>query len=393
MKRNHQCPFQNCKCDYCSLTFKRREIMKHQQRVRRSRITSQVESDGAPSAGEEPEEEEGDFTYYQEEGRRTSLSSANTSDASFRYAENAFYRGQHSTAGEMKLNDAEVNNLSIASTSVSLRSTPDTEAENSNPYHTFSSSRDSFHPQGIEDLSVRESPPPLIHMISDKTRANSSFIKETESISPPLVGIQNPFLSTVARRGDGSGASSPMIDKTTFPALSFESLKEEPKDDLNNSPVTMFHREHSSFRSFPFSSQPLERLTALNASLDPALKFTNSLEELRIRNYSFLPTTLIDSSLRNTSRPTSSLLAPQYYQQQHHHQLRESNQVTSQPIRPLPLNYSQMRHQGNFGPNLWNHMFLPFNFGLHQNATETSLMRFQGIVASSRFSPFNSQYN
>ncbi|KAK7087101.1 hypothetical protein SK128_000351 [Halocaridina rubra] len=42
-KRAHKnaCPYQNCTCALCNLTRKRRDIMRHQQRVRRSQVTSQ----------------------------------------------------------------------------------------------------------------------------------------------------------------------------------------------------------------------------------------------------------------------------------------------------------------------------------------------------------------
>lgn len=42
-KRAHKntCPYQDCACDLCNLTRKRRDIMRHQQRVRRSQVTSQ----------------------------------------------------------------------------------------------------------------------------------------------------------------------------------------------------------------------------------------------------------------------------------------------------------------------------------------------------------------
>uniref|UniRef100_A0AAU6PDA3 Invertebrate Y-linked doublesex- and mab-3-related transcription factor n=1 Tax=Panulirus ornatus TaxID=150431 RepID=A0AAU6PDA3_9EUCA len=41
-KRAHKntCPYQDCPCDLCNLTRKRRDIMRHQQRVRRSQVTS-----------------------------------------------------------------------------------------------------------------------------------------------------------------------------------------------------------------------------------------------------------------------------------------------------------------------------------------------------------------
>nr|ARK36620.1 iDmrt1 [Sagmariasus verreauxi] len=42
-KRAHKnaCPYQDCSCALCGLTRKRRDIMRHQQRVRRSQVTSQ----------------------------------------------------------------------------------------------------------------------------------------------------------------------------------------------------------------------------------------------------------------------------------------------------------------------------------------------------------------
>nr|XP_027218194.1 uncharacterized protein DDB_G0284459-like [Penaeus vannamei] len=42
-KRAHKntCPYQHCTCALCSLTRKRRDIMRHQQRVRRSQVTTQ----------------------------------------------------------------------------------------------------------------------------------------------------------------------------------------------------------------------------------------------------------------------------------------------------------------------------------------------------------------
>ncbi|XP_042206069.1 protein male abnormal 3-like, partial [Homarus americanus] len=42
-KRAHKnaCPYTNCNCDLCGLTKKRRDIMRLQQRVRRSQVTSQ----------------------------------------------------------------------------------------------------------------------------------------------------------------------------------------------------------------------------------------------------------------------------------------------------------------------------------------------------------------
>ncbi|XP_069949763.1 uncharacterized protein [Cherax quadricarinatus] len=42
-KRAHKndCPYQSCPCELCGLSRKRRNIMKHQQRVRRSQVTSQ----------------------------------------------------------------------------------------------------------------------------------------------------------------------------------------------------------------------------------------------------------------------------------------------------------------------------------------------------------------
>ncbi|KAL7630984.1 UNVERIFIED_CONTAM: hypothetical protein RMT77_018729 [Armadillidium vulgare] len=63
-KRSHECPYQDCSCQYCSLTFKRREIMKHQQRVRRSKIMSQVASDEKESTedGNGPKDEDDDVT-------------------------------------------------------------------------------------------------------------------------------------------------------------------------------------------------------------------------------------------------------------------------------------------------------------------------------------------
>ncbi|KAK7075808.1 hypothetical protein SK128_007100, partial [Halocaridina rubra] len=43
LKRGHKgkCPYENCTCQYCSFTIKRRNLMKHQQRVRRAQVTSQ----------------------------------------------------------------------------------------------------------------------------------------------------------------------------------------------------------------------------------------------------------------------------------------------------------------------------------------------------------------
>ncbi|KAK3889966.1 hypothetical protein Pcinc_006118 [Petrolisthes cinctipes] len=46
-KRGHKnvCPFQNCQCDYCGLTRKRQDVMRHYQLVKRSKvITSQQAS-------------------------------------------------------------------------------------------------------------------------------------------------------------------------------------------------------------------------------------------------------------------------------------------------------------------------------------------------------------
>lgn len=42
LKRGHkgQCHYENCTCQYCSFTIKRRDLMKHQQRVRRAQVTS-----------------------------------------------------------------------------------------------------------------------------------------------------------------------------------------------------------------------------------------------------------------------------------------------------------------------------------------------------------------
>lgn len=42
LKRGHKgkCPYENCTCQYCSFTIKRRDLMKHQQRVRRAQVTT-----------------------------------------------------------------------------------------------------------------------------------------------------------------------------------------------------------------------------------------------------------------------------------------------------------------------------------------------------------------
>lgn len=44
-KRGHKgsCPYEDCSCDLCTFTFKRQQLMKHQQRVRRSQVAAPVE--------------------------------------------------------------------------------------------------------------------------------------------------------------------------------------------------------------------------------------------------------------------------------------------------------------------------------------------------------------
>ena len=41
-KKNHECPYMSCICESCARTHRRRLVMKRQQRVRRSRITTKV---------------------------------------------------------------------------------------------------------------------------------------------------------------------------------------------------------------------------------------------------------------------------------------------------------------------------------------------------------------
>ncbi|RXG56396.1 hypothetical protein Avbf_04956 [Armadillidium vulgare] len=44
-KKNHECPFINCGCDFCNLTRRRREMMKQLQRVRRCKIKAEINDD------------------------------------------------------------------------------------------------------------------------------------------------------------------------------------------------------------------------------------------------------------------------------------------------------------------------------------------------------------
>lgn len=67
-KRNHQCKFSSCNCDYCTLTFKRREIMKHLQRVRRSGVVSDAKADAKREVLEAEEFYEQNKAQYEDVG-------------------------------------------------------------------------------------------------------------------------------------------------------------------------------------------------------------------------------------------------------------------------------------------------------------------------------------
>ncbi|XP_063846767.1 histone-lysine N-methyltransferase 2B-like isoform X1 [Scylla paramamosain] len=75
-KRAHKnaCPFQNCRCALCDLTMKRRNIMRHQQRVRRSQVTSKQHNEAYEYVTQTTEE----LAQLSDSLRDTSISTTST---------------------------------------------------------------------------------------------------------------------------------------------------------------------------------------------------------------------------------------------------------------------------------------------------------------------------
>lgn len=254
----------------------------------------------------------------------------------------------------------------------------------------FSNPENNVHNVNVVEQPIRESPPPLIRMHPSRSSSpQRCYSAENHQKSPNHLGYSS----------ERSMASPPYDNNSRSPSK-FEFACEDSEEPRQIPSFMFFQRElcastspvhpcnSSSFRAFPFPpSQPLQSLSALNASLEPSinpLKFGTHLEEFHFRNSkSWLQSSLIGSQLGEISQSTALLL-------QHHQQQQQLQVAHRHPVRPLPLNMIRSRHPSasTFNPTFWNHFlpFKPFNLGLHsQNSSEPLLERYHGIENQTRF--------